>query len=170
MRSLAPPCGQSSMHTPPPPPPPRRQVLSRAEAPPGPLCWPPSLPWLTASAYPPFRAPGIYPNFLNPQILPCPALGEALTQSGGPTAGGAPATVPAAHWSVGGAAARGLGLSSVAECWRALSRARAPDLALTPAASSAPGCLGGFLYPLQPHPVVYTSKSLSGSLETDGLL
>ena len=30
--------------------------------------------------------------------------------------------VPAAHWSVGGAAARGLGLSSVAECWRALGR------------------------------------------------
>lgn len=35
------------------------------------------LPGPMASAYPPFRASGTPAHFLNPQIPPCPALGEA---------------------------------------------------------------------------------------------
>ena len=114
MWSLAPPCG--------PRPDPRcsagRAPLQEPPTPPPPNL-PPPTPGLTASsAYPPFPVPRISAHFLNPQIPPCPALGEVLTQSGGPGTDGASATVPAAHWSVGGAAARGLELSSATECWR----------------------------------------------------
>lgn len=120
-------------------PAPRPQVLSRAHAPPGaprPPHLPPPAPGLTASsAYPPFPVPRISAHFLNPQIPPCPALGEVLTQSGGPGTDGASATVPAAHWSVGGAAARGLELSSATECWRPQGRELGtwPSPALGPA-------------------------------------
>lgn len=96
-------CAQGTLH-------PRPQVLSRARAPPGALRLPAPAPGLTASAYSPFPAPRISAHFLNPQIPPCPALGEVLTQSGGPGTDGASATVPAARWSVGGAAARSLEL------------------------------------------------------------